>query len=209
MKEEKYESSPHISLPRTSTFDLIGKQSVRATFRLTEQCIDAVRIVSAQLGIKQKSLFDHLIEDTASLNMIAREIQETDISYESRIQKTFVVSRRTLASLEEVSKTYNTPRDALVEHSILRLFPIIAKERIKYEKRKLVFNQMTKHIKAGKKILKMAQESLGEEDQIYSRFESVIRTYENVYATVKSYIDKGKNIERFGSESSMSSNESR
>ena len=206
MKERRYETSP-IFLPQTSTSDLRGKQSVRATFKLTEQCIAAVSIVSAHLGIKQKTLFDHLIEDTESLSMIAREIQEFDITKESRIQKTFVISRKTLASLEEVSTAYNAPRDALVEYSILRLLPIIAKERIKHEKRKLVFDRMTNHIKAGKKILKMAKESLGEEDQVYTRFESMISTYENVYASIKSYIEKGRIIEEFKSEPSMSDNE--
>jgi hypothetical protein len=204
MKAQRYETSPHISLPETSTSDLRGKQSVRATFKLTEQCIAAVSIVSAHLGIKQKSLFDHLIEDAASLNMIAQEIKDADITKKNRIQKTFVISRRTLATLEEISKTYNAPRDTLVEYSILRLFPIIAKERIKHERRKVVFDQITKHIRAGKKMLTMAKESLGEEDQVYSRFESAISVYENVYANIKSYIERGKIIEEFKSESSMS-----
>ena len=65
----------------------------------------------------------------------------------------------------------------------------------------LVFDRMTNHIKAGKKILKMAKESLGEEDQVYTRFESMISTYENVYASIKSYIEKGRIIEEFKSES--------
>ena len=67
------------SLPRASTADLRGKQSVRATFKLTEGCIDAISIVAAHLGIKQKSLFDHLVEDDRSLRSIAREIQHLKI----------------------------------------------------------------------------------------------------------------------------------
>ncbi|MCK7510327.1 MAG: hypothetical protein MZV70_43945 [Desulfobacterales bacterium] len=43
----------------------------------------------------------------------------------SRIQKTFVISRRTLACLDEISRQSRAPRDALVEYSIQRLLPVI------------------------------------------------------------------------------------
>jgi hypothetical protein len=55
------------SVSKTSALDLRGRQSVRATFRLSEDCIDAISILSAQLGIKQKSVFDHLMEDVQIL----------------------------------------------------------------------------------------------------------------------------------------------
>jgi endonuclease/exonuclease/phosphatase family metal-dependent hydrolase len=50
-----------IDLPLPSSSDLRGRQSVRATFKLSVRAIDALSIVAAHLGIKQKSLFDHLI----------------------------------------------------------------------------------------------------------------------------------------------------
>ena len=73
-------------IPRPSSADLRGRQSVRATFKLSERAIDAMSIVAVHLGIKQKSLFDHLIEDMQSL---------------TRVQKTFVISRKTLSNLDE------------------------------------------------------------------------------------------------------------
>jgi hypothetical protein len=42
----------NISVSRSTTLDLRGRQSVGATFRLSEACIDAISILSAQLGIK-------------------------------------------------------------------------------------------------------------------------------------------------------------
>ena len=66
--------------------DLRGRQSVRATFKITGKAIDAITIVAAHLGIKQKSLFDHLIDDTRSLNLIAREIQSEGFNRLRRIQ---------------------------------------------------------------------------------------------------------------------------
>ena len=118
-------------LPQPSSQDLRGRQSVRATFKLSARAIEAMSIVSVHLGIKQKSLFDHLIEDAQSLSQIAREIESEKFRTLSRIQKTFVISRRTLASLDEISKQFRAPRDALVEYSIQRLLPVIDEEREK------------------------------------------------------------------------------
>ena len=50
-----------------STEDLRGKQSVRATFKLSPRAISAISVMALHLGIKQKSLFDHLMDDEAAL----------------------------------------------------------------------------------------------------------------------------------------------
>ena len=100
---KKSNNSPfeEITLPLPSPADLRGRQSVRATFKLSARAIDVLSIVATQLGIKQKSLFDHLIEDVQSLNVIANEIEDDMFNALERVQKTFVVSRRTLSSLEQ------------------------------------------------------------------------------------------------------------
>jgi len=75
------------SVSKPSVLDLRGKQSVRATFRLSEDCIDTISILSAQLGIKQKSVFDHLMEDVQILKNIASELENTEFDRHDRIQK--------------------------------------------------------------------------------------------------------------------------
>ncbi len=97
------------SLPQPSPQDLRGRQSVRATFKLSARAIETMSIVSVHLGIKQKSLFDHLIEDAQSLSHIARELESEKFRTLSRIQKTFVISRRTLSCLDEISKQFQAP----------------------------------------------------------------------------------------------------
>ena len=62
-------------LPRPTPKDLRGRQSVRATFKLSAKAIEAISIVAVHLGIKQKSLFDHLIEDVHSLKLISLEVE--------------------------------------------------------------------------------------------------------------------------------------
>jgi len=196
-QNDKNEQTKRISLPKTFTSDLRGRQSVRATFKLSEGCIEAISIVATHLGIKQKSLFDHLVEDARFLTSIAREIKDIRLTKHGRVQKTFVISRRSLLSLENVSKNFNAPRDALVELSVQRLLPIIAKEREKHEKRKKMLNEIAKHFEEGEKLLSSTREMFGIEDTIYQKLESVMTVYENAYHHIASFIEKGKIIEEF------------
>jgi hypothetical protein len=197
--EKSRKDSPikEIDLPLPSSADLRGRQSVRATFKLSARAIDALSIVAAHLGIKQKSLFDHLIEDAKSLSIIANEIEDEAFSTLDRIQKTYVVSRRTLTCLEETSQLFNAPRDALVEYSIQRLMPVIAKEREKHTKRKEVLSEINEHLAQGLKILQSAKSILGEDDPVYSRFESAMHAMQNAQSNIEHYVKKGSVIEDY------------
>ena len=186
-----------ISLPLPSPADLRGRQSVRATFKLSARAIDVLSIVAAQLGIKQKSLFDHLIEDVESLNVIANEIEDEMFDALDRVQKTFVISRRTLSCLEQTSRQFNAPRDALVEYSIQRLLPVIAKERERHRKRKEILNDINTHLEQGLKILQKAQSLLGEDDPVYARFETAMQSLVNSQIHIENYVKKGSVIEDF------------
>lgn len=196
-RNEKDEPTRTISLPQPSPSELRGRQSVRATFRLSERAIEALSIVSFHLGIKQKSLFDHLLEDLEALNLIAERFESAEFTQPNRIQKTYVLSRRTLSSLDQVAKSFHTPRDALVEYSIQRLLPVIAKEREKHRMRIEVFSEMTQYLRVGEKILKKARERLGDEDPVYDRFETAITVLFNAYNDIQSFVERGKVIEDF------------
>jgi hypothetical protein len=195
--DDKYDEAEGLILPRSLTLGLRGRQSVRATFKLTEGCIEAISIVATHLGIKQKSLFDHLIEDMQSLSSIAREIQNSKLRIQNRVQKTYVMSRKSLLSLEQASKNYNAPRDTLVEFSVQRLLPIIARERERHEKRKEILAGITKHFNQGVKILHNINELLGEDEPIFDRFATTMAVYQKSYEQIESYIEKGKIIEEF------------
>ena len=196
-KKRKNSPFEEISLPLPSPDDLRGRQSVRATFKLSARAIDVLSIVATQLGIKQKSLFDHLIEDVQSLNVIANEIEEEVFDGLDRVQKTFVISRRTLSCLEKTSRQFNAPRDALVEYSIQRLLPVIAKERERHSKRKEILNDINAHLAQGVKILQKAQSLLGEDDPVYYRFETAMQSLVNSQSYIENYVKRGSVIEDF------------
>lgn len=196
-KDDKKQKKKDLFLSKTLTSELKERQSVRATFRLSEGCIEAISIVATQMGIKQKSLFDHLAGDMDSLKSIARDIKQMKIKKQGRIQKTFVVSRKSLSSLDEISNMFNASRDMLVEHSIQRLLPIISRERSKHETRKEFLVKIKKHFKEGETILNDIKKQLGDDDPIIKKFAMIISSYEIVRDNMEAFIDRSRDIENF------------
>ena len=185
------------TLPLPSSTDLRGRQSVRATFKLSATAIDTISIVAIHLGIKQKSVFDHLIEDGQSLNVIAQEFDHEQFNTLPRVQKTFVISRKTLRSLEETAKQFNTSRDALVELSIQRLLPIIYREKDKHEKRKKVLNRIDHFLNQGLQLHKELETDLGEDDVVTGEFKDAIEALVVARTHIGTFIIKGQIIEDF------------
>ena len=186
-----------IALPQPSSGDLRGRQSVRATFKLSAQAIDIISIVSIHLGIKQKSIFDHLMEDDQSLNVIAQEVDPKRINALERIQKTFVISRKALLALEEAAKQFNTSRDILVESSIQRLLPIIYREQEKHEKRKKILNKINCFLGQGAKLLEEFETELGKDDPVSREFKRAIDVLTEARAHIGAFVVKGQMIEHF------------
>ena len=199
-KKEKNQIDLGKSVSKTSALDLRGRQSVRATFRLSEDCIDTISILSAQLGIKQKSVFDHLMEDVQILKNMASELENLEFDRHQRVQKTFVISRRSLSYLDTISSRHNAPRDALVEYSVRRLLPIIASERKKHEKRKELFADISNHFADGKKLLSKTEEMLGVDDPVVNKLHAAMSVYKNAFEDITNFIGRGKIIEKFHTE---------
>ncbi len=178
---------------------LKGKKSVRATFRLPEHVISLLGIVASQLGIKQKSLFDQLIEDKDVLTRVAEEAHDSDHLLENRRQKTFVLSRKALDVLDSVAKQQNMPRDFLVKISIERLLPVIDAEQEKHKKRKLIYKDMKLYLLQGKKLLSKTERVLGEEDQVSSKLRKIVETCEANVSELAGIIEGGRAMEDFTS----------
>ena len=186
-----------IALPNPSSGDLRGRQSVRATFRLSAQAIDIMSILSVHLGVKQKSIFDHLMEDGQSLTIIAQEADAKKIDAPERIQKTFVISRKTLLALEEAAKRSNTSRDILVELSIQRLLPIMYREQQKHAKRKEILNEIRYFQEQGARLLDEFESNLGKDDPVSAEFKRAIEALTEARNHIAAFVVKGQMIEGF------------
>lgn len=183
--------------PGPSIFDLRGKQSVRATFKLSQKAIDAIGLVAIHMGIKQKSLFDHIIEDQTALDDLAKTIRIRQFKKIDRKQKTFVLSRKTIDSLSAISETHGMPRDALVEYSIQKLESIILAEKLRHEERKKLHRQVQGHFESGEALYRDAMEILGEEDPFCRRLEKAIAMARKSSQEIHEFLEKSKVLEEF------------
>ncbi len=177
---------------------LRGKQSVRATFRLPEHIIQLLGIVARQLGLKQKSLFDHLIEDIDVLSKVASGIQGSTPQSSTRRQKTFVLSKRSLEVLDNVARRQNIPRDILVEISIQRLLPVMNAEQEKHRKRIQVYQEMEICRDHCEKLLDKVERLLGNEDQAALLLRRVADVCDESIQELAGIIDKGQAMEEYG-----------
>lgn len=180
----------------TYSADLKGRQSVRTTFKLSPRSIDALSLLAAQLGIKQKSLFDHLIDDTQTLKAIARDVESPEMRA-NRVAKTYVISRRTLESLDEISRHYQTPRDILVEFSIERIMPLIKEERKKHENRKKLMNSVDGLLENSRSLLQEAGKMLDRDDPVLEKVFQMCRTINQGCAEINTIVEKGQKLEEF------------
>lgn len=174
---------------------LRGRQSVRATFRLPSQVITLLSVAANQLGLKQKSLFDQLVEDREVLEQLAQAAVDHQPTGEQRQQKTYVVSRNALLSLEYVAKACGLPRDLLVELSIQRLVPVISSERERRRKRKVVLDDMEAFLRQGQVLSARTDQMLGEGDPTARQLAAVLAHCARAVSDLRQLIDQGKEIE--------------
>jgi hypothetical protein len=175
--------------------DLMGKQSVRATFRISSHAIEAMAVVAEHFGIKQKSLFDHLVEDVETLNAIAGRLTADAMKEVPRVQKTFVISRRTLDALEMVSRQFGAPRDALVEFSIQRLGELIEGERKRHAVRKALLKRVEDRKERFHQTFSEAAQALGESDPFVERLAYTCRHLEASVDELKALVKRGEGLE--------------
>lgn len=193
--------SPGLNLPRMTSSALKGKQSVRANFKLSEVCIQAINIVSTQLGLKHRSLFDYLVEDIDALQTIAEDIVKSDHHPDKRVQKSFIISRETLKLIDDMCDNLNISRDILIENSVRRLLPIIEKEIENHRKRREMLDLVDKHLKSSRIVLNTIKDSVGADDPIYRAFKNSVSTCKQVSSQIGNIVQKGKVLEGFDPDS--------
>jgi vacuolar-type H+-ATPase subunit I/STV1 len=153
-----------------------------------------LNIVSNQLGVKQKSLFDHLISDTDALEAIARELKRSRHRSQGSVQKTFVVSRKTLATLQKMAETHAASRDALVEFSIRRLKPVIDQEKRKFDSRQRLAERIKAELESLEKLLNEARKQLGADDPLHEHLSQAVEKFDSEYRSIAAYVEKSKRI---------------
>lgn len=180
-----------------SADSLKGKQSVRATFKLPAEVIELLSIAASQLGLKQKSLFDQLMEDRDILAQVARQAAMRRSTVAERRQKTYVLSRNSLVALDAVARGQKIPRDILVEVSIQRLQPVINAEKEKQKKRKAILAQLEDYFEEGLELLGNTEKDLSNRDPVYEQMEILIRQCQQNLLAIRQIVDQGRCLEEY------------
>jgi len=188
---ESTKSKSNRSLLLKDASELMEQKSVRATFRISPEFIEALSILSGRLGLKQKSLFDYLLEDSDSLIAIARSNPRKNIEKKSRIQKTFVISKKSLSSLEKLLSAVEASRDDLVEYAIQRLLPILLKERNQQKKRETVLSEIAQHFEHSIELMRKIEKSVGKDDPLYEYYLAIIEAYRDAFDKMETWYNKG------------------
>lgn len=175
--------------------ELRGKRSVRTTFKLSAGTIQAVSLVAAHLGIKQKSLFDHLFEEMNIMPPMANGPAQNAGAKSVRVQKTYVISQKSLDYLERVSKAMHTSRDLLVEFSVQRLLPMIEAERHQHEKRKEALAELQKQTDNMRILWRQACMLLGEGDYVSEKIALATKALEATEHQIAAFVERGRIIE--------------
>ena len=78
--------------------------------------------------------------------------------------------------------------------------PLIQKEQVRHDARKILLAKMERHLKDGRKISAEMDKELGRNDPMCDKMKHVMGAYERAFAAMAEFIKKGKNIEGFETE---------
>ncbi|MBU1564848.1 MAG: hypothetical protein KJ630_04370 [Proteobacteria bacterium] len=175
---------------------LRGRQSVRTTFRLPVHLIELLGIIAGQFGVKQKSLFDQMIESDDVLDEVAEWVADYTPGNIERRPKTYVLSKRSLLALERIAAERQVSRDILVEISIRRLLPLLITEREKHSKRVKILGEMEKYQRKGHELLAKAGKLLDIDDPVYEMISRMVYLGEEKVMSLTETVAKGKILEK-------------
>ena len=183
-----------------SEIGLRGRQSVRTTFRLPVHLIELLGVVAGLFGVKQKSLFDQLVEDSEVLLGVAGCVAEYSSDAGERRSKTYVLSKRSLSVLEKIAAERCISRDTLVEISIRRLLPVLLSEQEKHGKRVKILSAMEQYLRRGQQLLAETEELLGKNDPVYEMVARMVLQEEEKVRVLRDMVAKGKALEKVAQE---------
>ena len=121
-----------------------------------------------------------MVENKDIIDQIAYEAKQYEPETKQRRQKTFVLSRNCLSTLDAFAREYKLPRDVLVELSIRQLDPVIAQEKQRHENRKILLAQMQDFRQLGSRFLNQARGIAGRDDETVQKLESFFNQYDKI-----------------------------
>jgi hypothetical protein len=177
------------------TEELKAKQSVRTTFKLPEKTINLLKVSAKHLGIKQKTLLDQLLEDDKALELLADDAVTHSRNDSDCRPKTFVLSKKALDQIEDVSCSYEVPRDFLVELSVSRLASYVDSLAETHDKRRTLMKELDRCRDQLEELSSKAHTTLKEDDVFLAKVENLTkRTRKHIGEISRTVKDKNEFI---------------
>lgn len=180
-----------------SNTHFLESQSVRTTFKLSENSMNAIEWIIKKYSLKPKEIFDIICSNENLLNFAIETTKKnkgTDSTKTTR--KTFVLSKRVLRLLNRLSNKNKLSRDLIVENLVLlykTLLEKFAEEEKKKEKKALTI--ISDFYSKAELVEKQLQDILGDDNPILDRFGYVIILLMNLECAIKSKLLKGVPID--------------
>jgi hypothetical protein len=158
-----------------NTEELRAKQSVRTTFKLPEKTINLLKVSAKHLGIKQKTLLDQLLEDENALELLADDALTHSRNENDCRPKTFVLSKKALEQIEDVSRRYDTSRDFFVELSVSRLASYVDSLAQTHDQRRILMKELDLYKNHLDKLSAKAHDTLKKDDVFLAKVENLAK----------------------------------
>jgi hypothetical protein len=191
-KKQKRSKEQELQL---DTEELRAKQSVRTTFKLPEKSINLLKVSAKHLGIKQKTLLDQLLEDEKALELLADDAVSHTRNEDECRPKTFVLSKKALDQIEDVSCSYEVPSDFLVELSVSRLASYVDSLAETHDKRRTLMKELDRYRDQLEELSVKANSILKEDDVFGIKVENLTKRTRKIVGEIsKTVKDKSEFI---------------
>ena len=180
--------------------NLEDKQSVRTTFRLSEEASKDIAWFAKKNRITQKEVFDHLFVQTL-LNMegdknsffhtILTLTEGSSYDLNRSVRKAQVISRKALKTLNEISKKHNLSRDVLVEYSVRLLKKLLEKRtEIRKEAAKLYKEEFQDKLPDIYSVESKLRDLLGDDDPIVEKYGYIVSSIQIIDDEIMAEIEE-------------------
>ena len=185
---------------QTRTIQMLSEEvskskDVVASFKLSQESMDAMVWIAKRLGISNKKLFDAIWSHQGdSFIMITNDVEYDPNIKRKKISKR--ISRQSLNNLNELSKKYEMKRDQIIEVTFisyqLLLEKILNDRKNKHKKANKMIDE---YWKTGELLEKKLKNLLDEDDPIIDRIGYVIVVIMNLSSAIQSELKDGIQID--------------
>jgi hypothetical protein len=185
------------TLDRVSKTSLSEKQSVRTTFKLSENSNNAIDWLIKTNNLKPKEVFDLMCSNENLVDFAIEAAQKNGKSNSTKqTRKTFVISKQVLRLLNRYSKKHKLSRDLIVENLIL-LFKALLEKHAEEEKQReeKALTIISDFCSKAESVEKQLKDLLDDDSPILDRFGYVIVLLMNLVSAIESKLSDGVSID--------------